>query len=805
MYQLFIRSLLYISFLLVVGCGSDSQTGPTSTNAVLFDPSTSTVPLPNILATATAKDPLTQYTNPATGVVGPRPANTPLTPPEALAYVNKYEVGSTNAVAGLTAPIYIRVTSPLDPASVTAANIKVFQLTPDSTSSSATENNPLGFTDVTGMFTLQYAAGSTDIFLFPNFPLTPGARYLYLVTNRVLDAATGKPVCSSTYFDAMKAPLPLVGPFAPLEAIRDNVYTDTTRSVIKLRGYAKVMDDLIAATATTTVASRSDIVLLGRFITSGAGGILKDVASAASLMPVESALRSFAAGASLGGLSGKSWTNSLTATTTLTPAAYWAATGAGTAPSTVASVVTGNINSAELSIDPVIARATANASTMDLTAVTGAYNPAAGVVQPFRSSGILTGYYHATRPVPFVYIVPTGTAPAGGWPLVIFQHGITSQKEHVVAVAGALTAAGYAVVAIDLPMHGALSPTHAIASGDSATVIAQKQALWGQDFIALGAPLATRSNIQQAAFHLNRLEFTLLAGGFDSLGADAPNRTTARPKLVAQSLGSIVGAYYLAGNTTLATSGLPYTQLTLNADMKGFLSVPGGRLAYLLKDSPSFSGSINAGLAASGIIVGTPTYNQFFLVTQSVVDPADPASMTTPLGSGLPSRLSGRIAIQEAVGDQVIPNDFTRFLGNALGGRGILGTAGAAVAPGFKQLGYRGAATPRIPSSFMFTLNGAAPAPKVDFAAAQSNLTATTPAEGYFQFDQTGVNHTFLVDPRASATNTALAQSQMVNYLLRGVIVDPTPTGVTKAVAMSPVPAVVKDVRLPAVLKILGY
>ena len=51
---------------------------------MLFDPTTSTIPLPNILATATAADPITQYRNPVTGTVGLRPLNTPMTPPEAL-------------------------------------------------------------------------------------------------------------------------------------------------------------------------------------------------------------------------------------------------------------------------------------------------------------------------------------------------------------------------------------------------------------------------------------------------------------------------------------------------------------------------------------------------------------------------------------------------------------------------------------------------------------------------------------------------------------------------------------------------
>jgi hypothetical protein len=808
MYPLIRQFLLYSLFLLVIGCGSNSPpSGSTSSNAVLFDPTSNSstfVPLPNILASATARDPLTQFAD-AAGNIGPRPANTPMTPLEALAYVNLREMGGTNAVAGLNAPIYLRFTSPLDPATVTAANIKVFQLTPDSATPSATENNPLGFTDVTGMFTFQYAAGGTDLFLFPNFPLLPGTRYLYLVTNRVKDAASGGAVASSVYFDALKSTAPLAGAFASLEPIRADK-KDPSGANVLLSGYAKVMNDAIAAAATTTVASRGEIALLGRFITSGAGFVAADAANAASRIPVESALRAFAAGAGLpGGLPGKTWANGTTLTATFdrggtnpSPDVFWsAATGsATTAPASVGSIVTGTINSADLSVDPVVVAA--NGATMDLSAVTGAYNPAAGVVQPFRTGANLTGFYHVLRAVPFVHVAPAGTPPAGGWPLVIFQHGITGQKEQVIAVAGTLTAAGMAVVAIDLPLHGQLAVT-GHTTGD----------LWGQDFMAIGAPLATRSNIEQAAFNLDRLEFTIVTGGFAPLGSSF----TARPKFVGISLGSIVGAYYLAGNTTLATTGAPYTQTTLNSDMKGFLSVPGGRTAYLIQNSPAFSPSVNAGLAAKGIRVGSVTYNQFFLLTQSIIDPVDPATVTTPLAAGLPSRLSGRIVIQEATstafdpagnptdGDLVIPNANCRYFGNALGGREVLGIAGAAVAPAFKQLGYLGGATPRVPLPFIFTLAGSTPAPKVDFASAL-NGSATTPAEGYFQFDQTGITHAFLLDPRSSAGNTALAQTQMVSYLKRGVVVDPT--GALPAASLR-IPAVAREIKLPPRLQILGH
>ena len=818
--------LLCLLILIPLGCSDSTRPSEsTSPNSALFDPSTNTVPLPNILATATARDPITQYTDPVTGNVGLRPVNAPMNPLEALAYENLYEVGGSNAVAGLNAPIYIRFAAALDPASVNAANIKVFQITPDSASPTATENNRLGFTEVTGMFSFSYSAGSSDLTLFPNFPLLPGTRYLYLVSNRVKDAVTGGAVSGSVYFDALKSSLPLAGPFAALEPIRANTLAAGN---IVLAGYAKVMDDLIAASATTTVASRDQIALFGRFITTSAGFVARDPVAnpVTSLLPVESALRAFAAGSDLGGLSGKSWLaaglNSVTVTTQagLTPQLYWTSLGAGSAPATLGVVITGSFTSANISTNPVAAH---NNPAMNLNTGLvpyGNYSAATAVVQPFRDPATkqLTGYYHTEIPIPFVYLAPAGSPPAGGWPLVIFQHGINGQKEQVVAVAGALTAAGFAVVAIDLPLHGALAlPRHI------------SPTLWGQDFIALGAPLAARSNVQQAAFNLNRLELIAATPsfnaafatlGFAPLGANAPNPAI-KPKYLSLSLGSIVGAYYLAGNTTLIPGAghPPYTQTSLNADMKGLLNVAGGRAAYLLKESASFGPSLDAGLAAKGIIKGTPTYIQFFLLTQSVIDPVDPATMTTPLpnlqsADLLPSRLSGRILVQEGTstrldangvalnGDLVIPNTSSRYFGNALGGRGVLGTPAAlAVAPGFAQLSY---ANGRLPSSFMLTLSGGSIAPKT--AAAASSATASGPTEGYFQFDQPDVTHGFLVDQADSPVSQALAQRQMVYYLRTGLVVDPT-------VSSAALPKMVVvggagmrwQVAAPPALRVFGY
>jgi hypothetical protein len=801
-------TLLGLPLMLALACsGGGNSEAPVavtattpSANTVVFDPTTGAVPLPNVLASAMAANPLTgAWTNPNTGVTTPgaRPAGVPMTPPEALAYINLYEMGGTNAVSGVNAPIYLRFAAPVVASTVTAANIKVFQLTPDA---AGTENNALGFADVSGMFRYQYTAGGTDLFLFPNFPMLPATRYLYVVTNRVQDVATGGAVSATPYFEALKSTVPLTGSLQGLEAIRDDARLNQAQpkgptNPILLSGYAKVMDDAIAAAATTTITKRADISVLGRFIT-GVSAISRTHAGPSATdpttIPTESALRAFAAGTPLGGFPGTTWTYTPTVTSSPTPAAYWttAFTAIGlpvtTPPASVGTVTLGSIDSASICIDPVVARA--HAATIDLTAVagpTGPYNVGTGVLQGYRPDTVnLTGFYFVRRPVNFVYITPTGTAPAGGWPLVIFAHGLGCQKEYIVGMAGTLTAAGKAVIAIDLPLHGDLRiPGHNVTDQ------------WSQDFMALGAPLATRSNVQQAAFDLNRLELDIRAGGFAALGPLAPSGgPTGDIKFLGDSLGSIVGAYYLASNTTLSTTGLPYTQATLNNDMKGYLSVPGGRLAYLLQNSPHYSPAINAGLAAIGIATNSPTYHQFWQVTQSVTDTIDPASVTTPLATGLPSRLSGRIAIQESTsttfsasvssdglpiptnGDLYIGNPYTRYFANALGGREVLGAAGAAVAPGFKQLAYTAGGTPNhaagTPAQFLFTITGGAMAPKA--ANAATSASAITPTEGYFQMDQSDTAHTSIYDYVSRPITYGLIQKQMRYFLANGAVVDPT-------------------------------
>jgi hypothetical protein len=157
-------------------------------------------------------------------------------------------------------------------------------------------------------------------------------------------------------------------------------------------------------------------------------------------------------------------------------------------------------------------------------------------------------------------------------------------------------------------------------------------------------------------------------------------------------------------------------------------------------------------------------------------------------------------------GDLVIGNPYTRYLANALGGREVLGAAGAAVAPGFKQLAYSAGGTPPhaagvVGTPFLYTLVGSVPTAKV--ANAATSATGTTPTEGIFQFDQTGIGHSSLLSPTASPTNTLLIQKQ-VRYFLGStgvnLVVDPTQTATLPFVIPS-----FGDVQVPEKYEILGY
>jgi hypothetical protein len=127
------------------------------------------------------------------------------------------------------------------------------------------------------------------------------------------------------------------------------------------------------------------------------------------------------------------------------------------------------------------------------------------------------------------------------------------------------------------------------------------------------------------------------------------------------------------------------------------LANPGGEVAQLLRDSPTFAPQINAGLQASGLQPGTTLYEQFFRDAQTVVDAGDPinfialASSNHPIhllqvvGGANPPAPAACAASPTPAGcpDQVVPNSATQRLITASSyGADALTRIAAPAAPG---------------------------------------------------------------------------------------------------------------------------
>ncbi len=245
----------------------------------------------------------------------------------------------------------------------------------------------------------------------------------------------------------------------------------------------------------------------------------------------------------------------------------------------------------------------------------------------------------STQTVPVLLTRPAGTMPEGGWPAVIFIHGITGDRSNMLGIAPALTAAGFVVIAIDQPLHG-------VAAGSPLRVPGTTERTFDADldqdgvidpsgsyFINLESLASSRDNLRQSAAD----QITLLRslGGL-RLGPDADETiNTDAVRLVGHSLGGIVGTTTLALTDEIGAATL---------------AMPGGGIAKLLDGSQTFGPVIAAGLAGNGVNEGTDTYENFLRIAQLVSDPGDPINWAAAAASKHP------IHLIEVEGDAVVPN-----------------------------------------------------------------------------------------------------------------------------------------------------
>jgi hypothetical protein len=279
---------------------------------------------------------------------------------------------------------------------------------------------------------------------------------------------------------------------------------------------------------------------------------------------------------------------------------------------------------------------------------------------------------------------PTGgVRPANGWPVAIFQHGLTRNRVDAVAIADAFASAGFIVVSIDLPLHGIGAGTAAAAfriAGLERTFdldVSNNQTLApgpdgvidgsGQNFVNLSSLLTTRDNLRQGAVDL--LTLTRALANLEVTGDTTPDADLTRIHFVGHSLGSIVGGVYATVGANARTASLLMT---------------GGGVAQTIIDSPTFGPRIDAALTAQGLLPNTTLRNQFLRDAQTAVDAGDPLNYINALLQAKPVHIIQVIGSPPTwLPDQVVPNSSTQRMITA-GGNFIrrVSAPGGAVTPG---------------------------------------------------------------------------------------------------------------------------
>ncbi|RCU50497.1 lipase [Corallincola holothuriorum] len=284
-------------------------------------------------------------------------------------------------------------------------------------------------------------------------------------------------------------------------------------------------------------------------------------------------------------------------------------------------------------------------------------------------------------------------APAAGWPVVVFSHGIGGAKEQNLALAGSFALQGLAMVSIDAPLHGSrgwdadmngvfeISASSGMIAFDPVKYANANVLL----YVKLDNLLTTRDNFRQ-----NINDHLALRMGFNSLAQVAPGVfDPTRVSISGVSLGGI--------NTvsTAAVGGLPLIDPTTGSELPSYYAfstvmpnVPAQGLAGVFAYSETFGPVAKAAFVesdsfkqvlsdATGLSLEElaaleasdpdayqalvdqvyPTFiAQFVFAAQTVVDSSDPVGYAPILaGQGVP------VYLAEVVGDTVLPNDNSAF------------------------------------------------------------------------------------------------------------------------------------------------
>jgi hypothetical protein len=300
-----------------------------------------------------------------------------------------------------------------------------------------------------------------------------------------------------------------------------------------------------------------------------------------------------------------------------------------------------------------------------------------------------------TLQVPVLMTVPNVNSgmskPGAGWPIVLFEHGLTADRTNLILIGDSLALAGLVGIAIDLPLHGCTPPfstspfcaplyassSNALYTGLGLPAAGSIERTFdlttlsggtsidtsGSHYVALGSPLTLRDNFRQSSVDLVTLAESV--GTILPAGATAPYIDPTSVHYIGHSQGAIVGPGFLTAISLLPVP--PVLSVTL--------ANPGGKWVYLGIESPTFGPPALAKLeaASNGLLTpGTTPFAQYVRDVQTVLDSGDPWNYIAAAAASHPIHLIQVVgSTPQPAGcgpdspppmwcaDQVVPNDAT--------------------------------------------------------------------------------------------------------------------------------------------------
>jgi hypothetical protein len=292
---------------------------------------------------------------------------------------------------------------------------------------------------------------------------------------------------------------------------------------------------------------------------------------------------------------------------------------------------------------------------------------------------------HVVENVGFTLAVPKNPRP-GPMPVVIFGHGLVTERRFVLAVANALAAKGFASISIDFPFHG--RRTYCATGGPISVVnpsTGEVQSLnpcksgttcnkegrcvdgngnGGYDTLAkfpiIDLPVASgalfnevdhiassKDHFWQALVDLGSLDRSLREGAWLPLVGRAVD--TSRIYYTGQSLGGIMGGVFLG---------------TSPAIDRAVLNVPGADLIRMFDGSDFFHPQMNGLFTREHVDRNSFEGKRLLAVAGWVMDAVDPQHLGDAAGAR-------ELLIQMALLDFIIPNDSTKELEAVTGARRV--------------------------------------------------------------------------------------------------------------------------------------